>query len=176
MQAKSIEFAENDSALLVASGHYCVIRASLLGDGPVAWHIVGDGRMTSNDSLEGTYRNAPSMMEISPDGTKVAIVYRRYPLSIWSINPTLLLKRVTRPLMPAQPNLPLFVSHMSWHPGGDEILGLFGDGYSFKLNLVDGSYQEQPPTQGQVSSTIICMQPRLPSVCHLWSRGDNQTL
>jgi WD40 repeat protein len=153
MQAMSLKFSQNDSVLLMATDRSCILRAPLLSDGSCAWDISNIQFMTSSESSV----HAPSMMTFSPDGSKVAIAYRRFPLSIWSTNPVRLIKQITRPQRQSQVATALpFASRVSWHPSSEEIMGLFMDGYSFRMSLVDDTYQEQPSHPGQVPSNIFC--------------------
>ncbi|KAI1496365.1 hypothetical protein F5X99DRAFT_422182 [Biscogniauxia marginata] len=122
-----------------------------------SWAIIDATLLNDVESREGTYLNSPTILSISPDGSRIAATYRSFPLDIWSIDPPTILKRVWRRQKPGQVSAPLpFVSKVSWHPSGDELLGIFLDGCIFKVNLVDDTIQERPPDLGQMSSDILC--------------------
>ncbi|KAF7555303.1 hypothetical protein G7Z17_g2299 [Cylindrodendrum hubeiense] len=155
--ALCLKFVDNDTTIIMGSGRRCVLRCSLISEEPHVWKNIDPQLLNDVESHEGTYLNSPAALAISPDGSKIAVAYIGFPFSIWSIDQAIPLKRLTRPQKPGQQSNSLpFVFRVSWHPGGDEILGIFMDGYSFKLNVVDGSYQEQPPTPAQMPSNIIC--------------------
>ncbi|KAH6677027.1 hypothetical protein F5X68DRAFT_246119 [Plectosphaerella plurivora] len=159
MQALCLQFVEDDGALLLGTDRRCVLRCDLGDDTTPYWKTVDEGLLSGGEALEGTYLNSPSAMSFSPDGSRVAIAFRRFPLTVWSLNPATPLKRISRTQKATQgaasKQVP-FASKVSWHPGGDELIGIFMDGYSFKLNVVDGAYSEQAPTPGQMPSDIIC--------------------
>ncbi|KJK75176.1 hypothetical protein H634G_09522 [Metarhizium anisopliae BRIP 53293] len=157
MQALCLQFVDDDTAITMGSDHRCVLRASLSPKAACEWSNMNPQLLNDTESLEGTYLNSPVALSITPDGSKIAATYRRFPLTIWSFDSATPLVRLARPDKAGQPSKPLpFVSKISWHPGGDEILGIFMDGHSFRWNIVDGAYQEHAPTPGQMPSDIIC--------------------
>ncbi|SPO04762.1 uncharacterized protein DNG_07447 [Cephalotrichum gorgonifer] len=156
MQALCLQFVDDDAVLLVGTDRRCVLRAPLTEEHP-SWEVVGKDLLRDVTALEGTYLNSPSALAFSPDGSKIAAAYRSFPSTVWLISPATPLRRITRSPKLGQPSKQApFVSRVSWHPGGDEIIGIFLDGYSFKLNIVDGSYSEQQPAQGEMPSNIVC--------------------
>ena len=150
MRALFIEFVDDDTRLMIGSDRRRVLYAILTGS-DICWNIFDESLLNDIDSLEGTYLNAPIALALSPDHSRIAAAYRRFPLTIWSLNPPKVLTRVNRgQASTASP----FVKKVAWHPSSEELIGLFLDGYSFKLNIVDGTYQELPPDQGQWPSDI----------------------
>ena len=161
MNVKSLMFVEKDTVLMMASDQQTVLRASL-SEEPAAWNLGSAMSFIDRDWLESNNRswsNAPSMMVISPDGTKIATVHKRQPLTIWSISSTEILRRLIRPMKVSSDNASKptdFVSHMSWHPSGDGIMGILMDGCTFKLSLGDGKYEEKRPHHSNVPRSIVC--------------------
>ncbi len=157
MQALCLQFVENDAAIVMGSDHRCVMRVQLDSDGPCIWSNINPQLLNDVESLEGTYLNSPVSLSLSPDASKIAAAYRRFPLTIWSMASAAPLMRLKRPENAGQTSKRLpFASKVSWHPAGDELLGILMDGCSFRWNVVDGTYQEQPPTPGQMPSDIVC--------------------
>ncbi|KAI1487334.1 hypothetical protein F5X96DRAFT_672759 [Biscogniauxia mediterranea] len=153
-KALCLEFVENDTALMVGSDRRCVLQASL-GEGHINWTVIDLSPLNDVESIEGTYLNSPSDVAISPDHSKIAAAYRRFPLTIWSLSPVKILKRFKRELRRGGPaSISPFVERISWHPNSEELIGIFVDGYYFKLNIIDGTYQEQAPEAGQWPTDI----------------------
>lgn len=150
MRSLFLEFVDDDTGIMVGSDRRCVLYTSLVNN-EASWTIPDETLLNDVESLEGTYLNSPTALAISPDHSKIAVAYRRFPLTIWSISPARVLMRVNRgQVSTASP----FVKEVSWHPNSEELIGLFLDGCSFKVNIIDGTYQETPPDQGQWPSDI----------------------
>lgn len=157
MSPLSFSFTDYDKALLMASDRRCVFKCSLEGE-EATWTVIDASLLNEADTFQGTYQNSPSALAISPDGSMVAAAYRRFPLTIWSINPPKVLRRVGREHIKDRPSAPLlpFASKLSWHPDSEELLGLFLDGYSFRFNVLDGTIREQAPDPGRMPADIQC--------------------
>lgn len=156
INALCLNYVENDTILLVGSDRRCILEHRLERRDAV-WKALDPSLLNDVDSLQGTQLNSPSSLAISPDGSKVAAAYRRFPLTIWSINPPKVIKRFTRERIPGRPGVPLpFASKISWHPNSGEILGLFLDGYSFKFSILDDRLEEHPPDPAKMPADIHC--------------------
>ncbi|RYP06345.1 hypothetical protein DL765_009531 [Monosporascus sp. GIB2] len=149
IQPLFMEFLGDETGLIVGSDRRRVLQASFLDEQP-CWTVLNEELLNEVESLEGTYLNSPTALAISPDHSKIAAAYRRYPLTIWSVNPVRVLKRMNRGSRQGQCSTASpFVKEVAWHPNSEELIGLFFDGCSFRLNVADGTYQETPPDQGQ---------------------------
>ncbi|KAI1328759.1 hypothetical protein F5Y16DRAFT_409521 [Xylariaceae sp. FL0255] len=154
MQALCLEFAAHDKALVLGSDRRSVLRVSL-DQAHEGWTVIDSSLLNSVESGDGTYLNSPTALAISPDRTKIAAAYRRFPLIIWSMDPTRVLMRIGRVHKRGVPsNASPFVKQMAWHPNGEDMVGFFVDGYVFKLNILDSTYQAHPPDPGQWPSII----------------------
>ncbi|KAI5927329.1 hypothetical protein F4810DRAFT_650319 [Camillea tinctor] len=151
-----LQFANDDSELIMGAERRCVLKVDLTTDQKL-WTLPDAKLLNDVESREGTFLNSPTALSISPDGSKIAATYRRFPLDIWSIDSATILKRIWRLPKPGQVSAPLpFASKISWHPSGDELIGIFLDSSIFRVNLVDGTIQEQPPDLHMVPSDILC--------------------
>ncbi|KAI8628879.1 hypothetical protein F5Y19DRAFT_99967 [Xylariaceae sp. FL1651] len=154
MQALCLEFVESDTALMLGSDRRCVLRVALENESE-GWAVTDSSLLNSVESLEGTYLNSPTALVMSPDHTKIAAAYRRFPLMIWSLDSAKVIKRVSREYKQGRTSdASPFVEQVSWHHNSEDLIGFFVDGHIFKLNIVDGTYQEQPPDPGQWPSII----------------------
>lgn len=156
ISALCLSYVENDTILLVGSDRRCILEYRLERLDAV-WKALDSSLLNDVDSLQGTQLNSPSALAISPDGSKVAAAYRRFPLTIWSINPPRIIKRFTRERIPGRSGVPLpFASKVSWHPNSGEILGLFLDGYSFRFSVLEDRLEEYPPDPAKMPADIHC--------------------
>ncbi|RYP81120.1 hypothetical protein DL769_002129 [Monosporascus sp. CRB-8-3] len=148
IQPLFLEFLGDDTGLIVGSDRRSVLQTTFLGE-QACWKVLDEELLNDDESLEGTYLNCPTALAISPDHSKIAAAYPRYPLTIWSVNPASVVYRLNRGYKEGQPSAASpFVNEVAWHPNGEEVIGLFLDGFRFKLDVVDGTYQETPPDQG----------------------------
>lgn len=156
MNSLCLSFAEQDKALIMASDRRCILRYPLEHKNPT-WAVTDATLLDHEDTFHGTNMNSPSSISISPNGSMIAAAYRRFPLTVWSVNPPRLLKRVNRERTKDRPSALLpFASKLSWHPNNEELLGLFLDGYSFRFNVLDGTIEEQAPDPGRMPADIHC--------------------
>ncbi|KAH8881087.1 hypothetical protein GQ53DRAFT_848516 [Thozetella sp. PMI_491] len=158
VKALCLQFTDGHAKLLMGSNRRLVLEASLRNDVDDTWNLIDPRLLDDDKSLEGTFLTSPTSLVISPDGTKIAAVYRRYPLTIWSIRPAGILKRVSRlssGLSQGIGAMP-FATTVSWHPSSEELIGIFEDGSTFRLNLEENFYQEKPPEPGQSPVGIQC--------------------
>lgn len=157
ISALCLNFVHDNKTLLMGSDRRCMLKYDLNDSIENTWTVMDSAILNDNENLPGTYLNSPSSLAISTDGSMIAAAYRRFPLTIWSINPPRILKRVCRKRRHDCPSTPLpFASKLSWHPSGQELLGLFLDGYAFKYNLLDGTLHEQAPDRGRMPADIQC--------------------
>ncbi|KAH7323208.1 hypothetical protein B0I35DRAFT_427309 [Stachybotrys elegans] len=158
LYALSMCFIDGDTTLLVGTRQNRVLKLNIIGEPSGSWDLVHEETQNVTEALETKlYLSSPVAMGLTLDGTRVAMAYKGFPFSVWSINPPKLLQRVIRAQKPGQASKPLpFASSLSWHPGGDEVMGIFMDGCTFKMNVIDGSIHEERPSSGQMPLAITC--------------------
>lgn len=128
-----------------------------LAEERASWTAVGTLSLQENYSVEGLYRNSPTTLCFNHDCTKILATYREFPLTIWSLNTTKVLRKLTRVKshkisLFSQP----FVCQAQWHPSEHEILGIFTDGFIFKCSTI-GTFQYELETEpGNMPSKIQC--------------------
>ncbi|KAK6076047.1 NACHT and WD domain-containing protein [Seiridium cupressi] len=130
MKAVTLHFADDGRTLLVGTDRRCLLKVSLQKE-KGAWDTVNPIMLNDTESLEGTI-----------------LAYRRFPLTIWNLSPAKILKRVNRDSRASASASP-FVTSLAWHPNSEEVVGIFMDGYIFKTNVIEDTYNEQPPDPGQ---------------------------
>jgi WD40 repeat protein len=139
-RALKIAFSTGDNSLLLASADRG-IRIAELNVPESAWSFIDERLLREDNSLDRTVTNSPCCISFSPDATHVAVAYRGFPLSVWSIDPPELISRCRR--HPNDPNhLWAPVDRAVWHPYSGEVLGLYLGGYVFKWHPYSGTHQE----------------------------------
>jgi WD40 repeat protein len=159
VRAMALTFAEDDTILMMASDNHHVYAASVVeGSTTSTWQPVGNSIADNDFNVSGVYLNCPTFLSFSHDRTKIAATYRRFPLTVWSLKPTRLIKRITR--IRANERSPttsmIFVTHAQWHPNNEEMLGILNDGCIFKTHIFSNSQQELEAEPGKMPSRIQC--------------------
>lgn len=139
----ALAFTDDDMAILLG-GDDKTIRRLDLARPKEGWQILHPKLLKSEATMAGTNTNTPSYMAFSPDASQVAVAYRGYPLSIWSLAEKRSIAILRRDLGKRKHNSNTWtaVDRVRWHPKGYEILGLYNDGCVFKWNLYDEDTNE----------------------------------
>lgn len=155
--ALCLNFTNQDNVLLMGSDRRCLFQCEITADKEPTWVPIGPVPLTNGNPLSAMNMRSPSVLAISPNGSMVIAAYRGYPVTIWSIDPPRIIKRISRKRRPGTTSEPLPVSeNVSWHPSSEEFMGIFLDGYSFKYNVLNGTLHEQPPDPGRMPADIHC--------------------
>lgn len=149
MVALCLNFTENDNILFMGSDRGSLLRYGLMAQKEPTWSP------TDGDPVSGADLRCPSVLAISPNGSMVVAAYRGHPVTICSIDPPRIIKRISRKPRSSSAPAPLpFSENVSWHPNSEEFMGIFLDGYSFKYKVLDGTLREQPPDPGRMPADI----------------------
>lgn len=142
-RALDVTFALDDTIVMMGLDDRSV-RKLRLGEISEGWQSL-DPRLLREDSvLDGTNRNAPCCIAFNNDATRIAVAYRGFPLSVWSIEKPRIINRCRRTTNQGRrpSNAWTGVDRMTWHPIYEEILGLYSDGYIFKWQPLHDDNQE----------------------------------
>ena len=142
-RALDVIFSTDDTFVLIGLDDRSV-RKLLLGTILEGWQTL-DPRLLREDSvLEGTNRNAPCCIAFNGNATQIAVAYRGFPLSVWSIEKPRLINRCRRTTNQGRrpSNAWTGVDRIAWHPVNEEILGLYSDGFIFKWHPLHDDNQE----------------------------------
>ena len=130
----TVVFTDDDNSVLVGTDDRRVWSIPI-SNSLTTWNVIAE---FDEKRLEGTFVNSPSCMALSPDGTQVALGYRGHPLSLWEVEgPNLVchyLRAVDASSRSHVDDAWGEVIQVTWHPYGDEILGLHLEGDIFKWN------------------------------------------
>ena len=88
--------------------------------------------------------NSPCAMVFSPDGTQIAVAYRGFPLSVWSVEDCQMIGRNSRPVEGRGFNGVVWsgVNEVSWNARYGNILGRYSDGCVFKWDPYEQTNEE----------------------------------
>ena len=138
-----LRFSISDSVLIAALDTRKVTRLDLANVAQ-GWQFSTSAIFQEDSTIPGTNPNSPNDMAFSPDMTQVAVAYRGYPLSVWTLKSPRLVSRCKRRMESSRPSRNLWtgVSIVRWHPRNSYILGIYTDGAVFKWHPLEESHQE----------------------------------
>ncbi|KAJ0122036.1 hypothetical protein J7T55_002547 [Diaporthe amygdali] len=114
-------FTNDDSTLLVGSDDRRV-RSLNLVEKESAWDVIAD---MEEAGLEKHFTNSASHMAFSPDGSMIAVGYRRHPASAWELEGSTHIGYCRRE---DDVSMVRELRDLVWHPYQPEILGLSVEG------------------------------------------------
>ncbi|KAK4113334.1 hypothetical protein N656DRAFT_778094 [Canariomyces notabilis] len=129
----SIIFAEKRNAIVVC-GEDRRIRTCSLDDDSVEWTVHSQ---IDEETLLDTVVNFPMCSALSPDGSMVAFGYRNHPLTVWELEPPMLLGQCyirleEKDSMTIEKRAWGEVFHVAWHPLSGDVFGLTQVGLLFR--------------------------------------------
>ncbi|KAK3997916.1 hypothetical protein QBC44DRAFT_392249 [Cladorrhinum sp. PSN332] len=134
----TIAFADYDETVLVGSEDRC-IRSFSLDAASNGWELRAQ---IEEQITEDTTVNFPMCSAISPDGTMVAFGYRGHPLTVWEIEPRMLVSHCNMALYATDMTIQDFtwgeVFGLAWHPFDGRLFGITQVGTLFKWEPLYG--------------------------------------
>jgi WD40 repeat protein len=157
-QERGIEFKfdEND-ALMMISEHRRVYRLQTRQtDASPRWEQQDPRLLDEPGVPEGTFLSTPSCVAFNGDCTQIAVAYRSFPLSIWTVDPPEMIARLRRKHKPGQGAVDSYTgdNKVVWHPSGTEVVGIYGQ--IFKWSPDDDTYNEVKDETGVVPHGLAC--------------------
>lgn len=148
---QTLLFVEKDNTILVGSEDRCVRSFSLNNDSAEY-----DSKAPIDEqSLEDTMVNFPTCSALSPDGNMIAFGYRGHPVTVWELEPPMLLCQCNIALnatdMTIQENTWGEVFRLTWHPFSGDVFGLTQVGLLFKLD----PYEEETSATVQTGADYL---------------------
>ena len=136
-RARTIQFTENDNAILFGDENRCFWRVCLR-DNDFEWSLIAE---IEEERFEDAMLNFPICSALSPDGKMVAFGYRQHPATVWQLDPPMLLGQckiaLSRSDMTIQEVTWGEVFRLIWHPLSEEVFGLTQVGLLFKWDSFD---------------------------------------
>ncbi len=128
----NIMFAEEQNTVVVCGADRC-IRTCSVDDSSTQWTLQ---TQIDEERLRNTIVNFPMCSSFSPDGSMVAFGYRNHPLTVWELEPPMLLGqcyvRLNKTDMTFQERTWGEVFRVAWHPLSGEVFGLTQVGMLFR--------------------------------------------
>ncbi|KAL9122773.1 MAG: hypothetical protein Q9187_000671 [Circinaria calcarea] len=142
-RALCMAFTENDTVLIIGADTRKVqrLRIDRAAEG---WEPLDKSIMQEDTSLEGTFLNSPTALAFNGDVTELAVAYRGFPLSVWSLGDAQLINRCRRRVNHGGIAGKAWtgVNRVVWHPNSGEVLGIYTDGMVFRWHPIEESHQE----------------------------------
>ncbi|KLU88588.1 hypothetical protein MAPG_07574 [Magnaporthiopsis poae ATCC 64411] len=140
--AIEFKFDESDNLFMISDVREVYKLSTQQGDAAV-WSALSRELLEEKRVPGGPFIGTPSSVAFNSDCSHIAVAYRTFPLSIWSVEPPEMITRLQREGRPGRGGVH---SHTGtnchvWHPSG-EILGTH-DGQLFKWDHVTDTYEQK---------------------------------
>lgn len=149
----TLVFAEEDSVVLTASEDRC-IRSFALGEEASEWDFRDQ---IEEEALDDTNTNLPTCSKLSPDGTMIAFGYRAHPVTVWELEPLMLVGQCNVVLdetnMMNQTTTWGEVIDLDWHPFSGDVFGVTLVGLLFRWN----PFEDEPAAQTQAGTDRLVL-------------------
>ena len=158
VRALALSFSENDTALLTATDTRVVSKLYLNSESE-GWNKLDDVIMQEDTSIPDTFLNSPMSLAFNSDQTELAVAYRGYPLTIWSLEDACLINRCKRRAGFHKVSTSSWtgVNRVCWHPTSGDVLGIYTDGMVFRWHPIEENHQELKSTDiNATPSEIEC--------------------
>ena len=142
--ALSIAFSKNGKKLLAATCSKKILRVSLTQN--PTWERLDPSLLHESTLIPGAIASSPTAVVLNHARTDVAVAYRMFPLTVWSIEPPRVIQRCRRTSNGNEKAKQEWtgVRDMVWHPNDEEIIGIFIDGCMFSWNPYEDESKELP--------------------------------
>ncbi|KAI1741935.1 hypothetical protein F4680DRAFT_446481 [Xylaria scruposa] len=156
-RAIQLKFDENDRLVIITDLKrvYSLIAQASPNQQP-RWLRLDHTLLAEPSLPEGVWLGTPSSVAFNHDCSQIAVAYRNFPLSIWSIESACVVTRMTRRRNAGQGSLNSFTGNnkVVWHPSGSHVLGIFGD--IFKWSPSEDTYETVNNETGVIPHDIEC--------------------
>jgi WD40 repeat protein len=153
-RAFTIAFAGGDTELIIGSNDRLIRIADLTVSCP-GWIVLHPALLKDDAVLDRPVHKVPWRIAFSPDRNYVAVAYRNFPLSVWSLDDDRpeLVGRLMRDEKYAG-NSWTVVDQVIWHAGGQNVVGLYMGGHVFRWDPFQNTQQEL-----QAEASILACSP-----------------
>lgn len=156
-QERAIEFKFDESdTLVMVSEQRRVYKLFTQRAQTPSWEQLDHGLLEEPGVPEGTFLSTPSCVAFNNDCTQIAVAYRLFPVSIWSIDPPEMMARLRRKPGPGRGAAKSYTGDhkVVWHPSGTHVVGI--NGQIFKWSPVDDTYEEVKGETGVIPHGLLC--------------------
>lgn len=156
-QPLALKFSQGDSMLLVGLNTRKLATFEL-GNLGQAWEQRHSTIFQEDIEIEGIVLNSPTAVRFSPDVALVAIAHRRYPMSVWILEPPRLVNRCGRSHSGTSLGANwVGVLRVLWHPRNHQVLCITPmTAYSSGTQLRRPTKRRKPsPSHRECRSTLM---------------------
>ena len=135
---------DNDMTILLGCDDKSIRKLDLTRPSP-EWNILDEKLLRAEPPMQGTSTNTIRYMDFSFDASYLAVAYRGYPLSVWSMSERKSIATLNFGSSKQRHNTWKAVDRIRWYPHAPingEILGLYNDGCVFKWRIYDEDTEE----------------------------------
>ncbi|KAK6068745.1 NACHT and WD domain-containing protein [Seiridium cupressi] len=154
-QERAVEFKfDRDDSLMMVTDLRRVYSLRVKSDnaGQDQWSRLDEHLMNESNLPEGVWHGSPTSVAFNDDCSQIAVAYRNFPLTVWSVNPPCVVARMKK--MSGSRNSHTGTNKVVWHPTGSHVLGIFGD--VFKWSLSEDAYEIVDGETGTIPHEIAC--------------------
>ncbi|KAJ3573825.1 hypothetical protein NPX13_g4564 [Xylaria arbuscula] len=156
-RAIELRFCEKNYLMIVTDLRrvYSLATKASINEQP-QWSRLNNALLTEPSLPEGVWLGTPTSVVFNHDCSQIAVAYRNFPLTIWSIESASVVTRMTRKRNAGQGSLNSFTgdAKVIWQPSGSHILGIFGD--IFKWSPSEDTYETVNHDTGVIPHTLEC--------------------
>ncbi|KAK9418708.1 putative GPI inositol-deacylase [Seiridium unicorne] len=156
-RAVEFKFTGTDSLMMVTDLKRVYILPTKTDNAkPSQWSRLDQNLMTETSLPEGVWLGTPTSVAFNHDCSQMAVAYRNFPLTVWSVDPPCVVARMKRRHNSAQGSQNSYTggNKVVWHPSGGHILGIFGD--IFKWSPSEDTYETVNGETGVIPHEIEC--------------------
>lgn len=149
-RADTLAFGPQERFIIIATNLRRVYRLNLESEEQqLSWIAFDDSLLEETALPDGAFINSPSSLAFNPDCTQLAVAYKGFPLSIWTLDPPEMIARcsVRRQALghntaSSKTTAWTGVARVAWHPFNGQVLGIYRDGQIFKWGPMDDTHEE----------------------------------
>ncbi len=136
-----VTFSEDKTKILAACENKTIQMLALDAPQP-EWQLLSS--LQESDAASLGNANSPCAMVFNPSGTRIAVAYRGFPLSVWSVEDRRMIGRNSRHVEGRGLNGLIWpgVDTVSWNTRFGMILGKYSDGCVFKWDPYEQTNEE----------------------------------
>ncbi|KAL2193291.1 hypothetical protein P885DRAFT_45622 [Corynascus similis CBS 632.67] len=141
-RAIEFKFDQNDALMMISEQRKVYKLETSQSKASPNWEQLDPALLDEPGVPEGIFLSTPSCVTFNSDCTQIAVAYRSFPLSIWTVDPAEMIARLRRKPRHGQGSVNSFTgdNRVVWHPSGAAVIGIYG--HIFKWNPEDDKYDE----------------------------------
>ncbi|KAL2143051.1 hypothetical protein VTI28DRAFT_391 [Corynascus sepedonium] len=155
-RAIEFKFDQNDALMMISEQRKVYKLETSQSKASPNWEQLDPALLDEPGVPEGMFLSTPSCVAFNSDCTQIAVAYRSFPLSIWTVDPSEMIARLRRKPRHGQGSVNSFTgdNRVVWHPSGAAVIGIYG--HIFKWNPEDDKYDEVEDDGGVAPHGLAC--------------------